>query len=371
MAKRDYYEVLGIGRDADGATIKKAYRQAAIQHHPDKNPGDPQAEEQFKEASEAYEVLSDAEKRQVYDRFGHEGLDQRGFHHGFGATEDIFSAFGSIFDDLFGFGGGRRGGRHSRGADLQVELSVTLEEVLEGAKRSLSVEYRELCSACGGSRSAPGSAPETCRTCAGRGQVVRAQGFFSISTTCPACGGSGQVIVRPCPRCRGAGVEPVPKTVTVTVPPGADTGTRLRLRGLGDSGPSGGAPGDLYVLIVVERHAVFEREGGHLVCQVPITFAQAALGAHIEVPTLGEPEKLRVPAGTPTHTVFQLKGKGLPHLQHRGHGDLVVQVIVEVPKKLTREQRRLLEEFDGQGSGGKHAPDLLERIKQFRDSLNL
>lgn len=368
MGKRDFYEVLGVGRDADATTIKKAYRQAALRFHPDKNPGDRAAEEKFKEASEAYEVLSDGEKRQVYDHYGHDGLDQRGFRHGFGATEDIFSAFGSIFDDLFGMGGGRRGGHQSRGADLQMELGLTLEEAREGGKRSLSVDYREVCSSCGGSRSAPGSAPATCRTCGGRGQVVRAQGFFSIRTTCPTCGGLGQVITTPCPRCRGAGVEAIPKTVTVTVPPGADTGTRLLLRGLGEPGPANGQPGDLYVLLRVQPHPLFSREGDHLICQIPITFAQAALGAQIEIPTLSGTETLKIPAGTQPHTVITLRGHGMPRLQGRGGGDLLVQVIVDVPKKLTKNQRRLLEEFE-QTAGPRGVSDLLDRIKHLRKTL--
>ena len=366
MTKRDYYEVLGVSREADEGTVKKAYRKAALKYHPDKNPGDTTAEEKFKEASEAYEVLSDGEKRQIYDRFGHAGLDQQGFSHGFGTTDDIFSAFGSIFDDLFGFGGSRPSTRRARGADLQVVLDLTLEEVAQGGKHTIKVAYHETCAACGGARCEPGTKPEVCQTCAGRGQVVRAHGFFSVSTTCPHCGGLGQAITTPCRRCRGAGVEDVEKNVTVTMPPGADNGTRLRLRGLGDPAPRGGVPGDLYVLVRVEPHAVLDRDGDDLVCRVPISFSQAALGADIHVPTLTKPEKVRIPAGTQTHTVFTLRGRGMPRLQGRGAGDLLVQVILDVPKKLSKEQRKLLEQFDGHTPPPSGAQELLDRIKQFR-----
>lgn len=369
MEQRDYYEVLGLDRNADDTAIKKAYRKAALKFHPDKNPDDASAEAKFKEASEAYEVLSNPEKRRVYDRFGHNGLNQQGFAHGFSSTDDIFSAFGSIFDDLFGFGGGQRSARHSRGSDLQATLNLTLEDVLEGGKQSLPVEYHEVCAACGGSQCEPGTHPETCRACGGRGQVVRAQGFFSISSTCPTCRGSGLIISTPCKRCRGAGVEEVPKTVSITVPPGVDTGTRLRLSGLGDPGPRGGSPGDLYVLIQVEPHPVFERDRDRLICQVPISFSQAALGADIDVPTLTGRDTLRIPPGTQTHTIFSLRHQGLPRLRGSGRGDLVVQVILEVPKKLSKEQKALLEQFDGHTPPPSGYAELLERIKHFRRSF--
>ncbi len=343
--KRDYYEVLGLNREANDEEIKKSYRQLALKYHPDRNPEDKAAEESFKEAAEAYEVLRDPQKREIYDRFGHEGLSGTGFT-GFKGFDDIFSSFGGIFEEFFGFGmRGRDRERAMAGADLRYNLNITLYDAAFGKEEEITVHKAERCVSCDGSGSSPGTSPTVCPLCQGQGQVVRSQGFFSISTTCNQCHGEGSIITDPCRECRGTGKVKTGRNVTVKIPPGIDAGTRLRLRGEGELGERGGPPGDLYVVLNVEPHEFFEREGDDLICQVPISFSQAALGAKIDAPTLDGTETLTVSKGTQTHQVFRLKGKGIPHLRGYGTGDLLVQVVVKIPTSLSERQEVLLREL--------------------------
>jgi len=344
MAKRDYYEILGVERAATEDDIKKAYRRLAMQHHPDRNPGDKSAEERFKEAAEAYDALADPERRRLYDRFGHEGLAGAGFQ-GFGGFDDIFSSFGDIFEDFFGMG--RRGrSMAEEGADLRYDLTLTFLEAVLGREAEIDVPRHEGCSACQGSGVEPGHTPEDCPMCGGSGQVTRAQGFFRISTTCPRCQGSGRVITHPCAECQGAGAVARMHKVMVRVPAGVDNGARLKLRGEGEPGRYGGPPGDLYVIIHVEPHEVFEREGDDIFCTVEVSFPQAAMGATIKVPTLDGEEEVKLPAGTQSGEILRFRGKGVPHLRGSGRGDQVLQVAVGVPKELTKRQRELLAEFE-------------------------
>ena len=352
MAKRDYYEVLGVSRGATEAEIKSAYRKLAVRYHPDKNPGDQAAEEKFKEAAEAYSVLSDAEQRARYDRFGHAGVSGAAGAQGawgaqgFGGIEDILGdLFG--FGEVFGGRGGTAGGRRAaqRGADLRYDLEMTLEEAAAGMTAQLRIPRLEACDACKGSGSAPGTQPETCPGCGGAGQVRYQQGFFSVARTCGQCRGAGRVIRTPCETCKGAGRVEREKQIEVKIPAGVETGSRLRLAGEGEAGAQGGPAGDLYVVIHVKEHETFERQGNNLYASVPVTFAQAALGAEVTVPTLEGQEPLKVPAGTQTGTVFRLKGHGMPVLGGRGRGDLFVSVTVVTPTTLTREQRKLLEQL--------------------------
>jgi molecular chaperone DnaJ len=348
--KRDYYEVLGVNRSATDQDLKSAYRRLAHQHHPDKNQDDPRAEDKFKEAAEAYGVLSDPEQRRRYDRFGHAGVSTAASAAwgapGFGGIEDILG-------DLFGFGdvfgaGGRTGGRRSgaqRGADLRYDLEISLEQAAVGMTAQLRIPKLETCETCSGSGSAPGTQPEACRTCEGAGQVRFQQGFFSVSRTCGTCRGTGQVITSPCETCRGAGRIEREKSIEVKIPAGVETGSRLRLQREGESGAYGGPAGDLYVVIHVAEHEQFERQGNNLYASVPVTFAQAALGAEISVNTLNGDQSLKVPAGTQTGTVFRVRGQGMPVLGGRGRGDLFVSVSVVTPRTLTREQRKLLEQL--------------------------
>jgi molecular chaperone DnaJ len=352
MSKRDYYEVLGVAKGATEAEIKSAYRKLAVRYHPDKNPGDSAAEEKFKEAAEAYSVLSDAEQRARYDRFGHAGVSSSA---GAGAAGWGASGFGGIEDilgDLFGFGevfGGRSaGGRRTaaqRGADLRYDLEMSLEEAAAGMTAQLRIPRLESCEACKGAGAAPGTQPETCQPCGGTGQVRYQQGFFSVARTCGQCRGTGRVIKTPCEECRGAGRVEREKQMEVKIPAGVETGSRLRLAGEGEAGTQGGPAGDLYVIIHVREHEVFERQGNNLYASVPVTFAQAALGAEITAPTLDGSQPLKIPAGTQTGTVFRLKGHGMPALGGRGRGDLFVSVSLVTPTTLTREQRRLLEQL--------------------------
>ncbi len=348
MSKRDYYEVLGVTRTASDQDIKSAYRRLAVRFHPDKNPNDASAEEKFKEAAEAYGVLADAEQRRRYDRFGHAGVSSSAGAWGapgFGGIEDILG-------DLFGFGdvfsGARTGSRRSaaqRGADLRYDLEITLEEAAGGMTAQLRIPRLEGCETCKGSGAAEGTQPETCHTCGGTGQVRYQQGFFSVARTCHACRGAGRVIKNPCPDCNGAGRVEREKQMEVKIPAGVETGSRLRVQGEGEAGTQGGGAGDLYVVIHVAEHEQFERQGSNLYEAVPITFAQAALGSEIFVKTLDSEEKLKIPMGTQTGTVFRLKGKGMPALGGRGRGDLYVSVTLVTPTTLTREQRRLLEQL--------------------------
>ena len=348
MSKRDYYEVLGVSRTATDVEIKAAYRKLAIKHHPDKNPDDHTAEEKFKEAAEAYSVLSDAQKRAAYDRFGHAatgaGAGGAGFNPGFTNIEDIFDLFG--FGDMFG--GGRGGASRSsaqRGADLRYDLEITLEEAAAGKEEKLRIPRLEKCEECEGKGTEKGTQPETCITCSGSGQTRYQQGFFSVMRTCPNCGGKGQIIKNPCKKCHGAGRVEKEKTLEVKIPAGVETGSRLRINGEGEAGTGGGHSGDLFVVIHVKEHEIFERQGANLYSAVPISFAQAALGAEIKVPTLDGEEELKIPAGTQTGTVFRVRSKGMPALGGRGRGDLFVAVTLITPKSLTKEQRKLLEQL--------------------------
>lgn len=349
MDKRDYYDVLEVARTATDQELKSAYRRLAMRYHPDKNPGDAAAEEKFKEAAEAYTVLSDSEQRKRYDRFGHAGVSSGAGANwgapGFGGIEDILG-------DLFGFGdvfgGSRSGSRRSaaqRGADLRYDLEITLEDAANGMTANLRIPRLETCDICKGSGAAEGTQPETCTTCNGTGQMRFQQGFFSVARTCHACRGVGKVIKSPCKDCRGAGRVEREKQMEVKIPAGVETGSRLRVQGEGESGVNGGASGDLYVVIHVAEHEHFERQGSNLYAAVPITFAQAALGADVSVRTLDAEDKVKIPVGTQTGTVFRLKGKGMPMLGGRGRGDLFVSVTVVTPTSLTREQRKLLEQL--------------------------
>jgi molecular chaperone DnaJ len=342
MSKRDYYEILGIPRTATEAEIKRAYRSLAVQHHPDKNPGDAASEDKFKEAAEAYAVLSDSEKRASYDRFGHQGVGAGGFEGGFSNIDDIFDIFG--FGEMFGGRSGRRT-TVQRGADLRYDLEIALEDAATGKDEKLRIPRLEKCAECTGTGAEKGSQAETCVTCAGSGQTRYQQGFFSVMRTCGNCQGRGQIIRTPCTACRGAGRVEREKTIEIKIPAGVETGSRLRVTGEGEDGIGGGPSGDLYIVIHVAEHANFERQGANLYSAVPITFAQAALGADVSVKTLDSEEELKVPAGTQTGTVFRIKGKGMPNLGGRGHGDLFVAVTLVTPKVLTREQRQLLEQL--------------------------
>jgi molecular chaperone DnaJ len=346
MAKRDYYTILGVGKGATEEDVKRSYRRLAMRYHPDKNPGDKEAEEKFKEASEAYEVLRDPEKREIYDRYGHEGLSGTGFR-GFSGFEDIFASFGDIFEDVFGFTGGTRRARTAArpGADLRYDLKISFMEAVGGCERDITIEKHENCGACGGNGAAPGSAPEICHRCRGMGQVSQSSGFFSISTTCPDCRGEGTRIKNPCPSCLGSGRTRASKQTHLKIPAGVDSGSRLRLRGEGEEGKLGGQKGDLYVFIHVEPHELFQRDGSDVYCQIPVSMTQAALGATLDIPTLQGEEKLKIPKGTQSGKIFRMKGKGIPHLRGFGRGDQIVQLVVKIPTHLNKKQEELLREF--------------------------
>ena len=338
MAGKDYYYILGVSRNASADEIKKAYRKTALKHHPDRNPGNPGSEQKFKDAAVAYAVLSDSNKRRRYDTYGEEGL--RGYHHGFTSFEDVFSAFSDIFGDLFGTRRARRG--PVRGQSLHCELDIELEDVIEGVERTVNFDRPEICPRCSG---VGGSKQESCSTCGGHGQVVHRQGFFQVQVVCPACGGTGRIIKKPCSQCRGSGRVRVRREIRVRIPQGIEDGTRLKIAGEGEPGPNGGPPGDLFVQVRLKEHIYFERIGEHVACELPITMAQATLGAEIEVPTLDGPAKLAVPRGTQTGDVLKLKGKGLPPLHGMKRGDELVRIYVEVPRKLTAEQESLIREY--------------------------
>jgi molecular chaperone DnaJ len=358
--KRDYYEVLTVERNANGDEIKKAYRRLAVKFHPDKNPDDNTAEDKFKELGEAYEVLSNADKRSAYDRFGHQAFSQGGGAGGFGGggTHDPFEVFrevfggggrgggifGSIFEEAFQQEGGERGGR-GRGADLRYDMRITFQEAARGVEKEIEISKLQTCDTCSGSGAEPGSKVTTCPTCGGHGQVAVTRGFFNIAQTCPKCRGAGQVIEKPCYTCRGEGRMEKTGKIKIKIPAGVEDGTRLRSSGQGEGGTRGGPAGDLYVVLHVEAHEIFEREGRDLFCTVPISFARAALGGEIKVPTLEGHAMLKVPGGTPTGKVFRLKSKGLPEVHGRGIGDLHVKLYVEVPTKLNLDQRHKLQAF--------------------------
>ncbi|RDV38875.1 molecular chaperone DnaJ [Bradymonadaceae bacterium TMQ3] len=348
MSKRDYYEVLGVSRDVDDKELKKAYRRLAMKYHPDRNPDDAEAEASFKEAAEAYEVLSDAQKRARYDRFGHEGVrGAAGPGAGFHSMDDIFSQFGDIFGDMFGFGGGRgrpRGGPQ-RGSDLREDIHLTFKEAAFGTSRTISVVRHNDCETCSGSGAKPGTSPVTCSTCQGRGQINHSQGFFTLTSTCPHCQGSGKRIEDPCGDCHGSGKQQATREVSVTIPAGVDTGMRLRLGGEGEAGTRGGPQGDLYVFIHVERSEVFERDHEDLHLRQPISFVQAILGAEIEIPTLESNETISVKPGTQHGDTLVLKNQGLARVQGSGRGHLVVHFDVEIPTKISSKEREHLESY--------------------------
>ncbi len=365
-SRRDFYEVLGVGRDANDDEIKRAYRKCALKFHPDRNPDDKEAEERFKEASAAYHVLSDAERRTSYDRFGHAAFEGPGGAGGF----DFGAGFEDIFSGIFGdfFGGAARGrGRARRGEDLRYNLDLTFEEAAFGAEKTISVPRMIECDACHGKGSRGGAAPKACQTCKGSGQVRFQQGFFSIAKTCASCSGQGAIITDPCTKCRGQGAVRKTQSLSVKIPAGVDSGSRLKLRGEGEAAPGGGAAGDLYVVIRVLEHPLFRREDNDVVCDIPVSFPQAALGTDIEVPTLEGKIRMRVPPGTQSGATFKLKGKGIADLRGYGRGDQLVRVIVETPRKLTSKQRELLEEF-ARSSGEEVHPlsrGFLDKVKEM------
>jgi molecular chaperone DnaJ len=348
--KRDYYEVLGIGRDANDQEIKSAYRRLAMQFHPDRNPNNPTAEEKFKECSEAYAVLADVEKRAAYDRYGHAGVSGMG-GGGFDGTvfQDFHDIFGEFFGfgDLFGAGGGRRRSRAQRGADLREDITLEFEDAVFGKETKIPIRRHEACETCGGTGTAAGKSPATCRQCQGHGQVRYQQGFFTLARTCPACQGAGSVIDDPCAGCKGNGRVVRQRVVDAKVPAGVEDGTRIRFTGLGEAGNFGGPSGDLYVVLHVKEHAFFARKGNDLHCVIPISFAQAALGTEIRVPTLDGEQALKVPEGTQSGATIKLRGKGVPVLNSHGKGDLYVELKVQTPGKLSKRQRELLQELDG------------------------
>lgn len=373
-SKRDFYEVLGVSKDASAADIKKAYRKLALQYHPDQNPDDPGAEAKFKEAAEAYDVLSDDGKRQRYDQFGHQafaGGAGGGAAGGFTNVEDIFSAFGDIFGgaggafgSMFGGGGGRRRGPR-RGRDLRIVLELTLEEIDEGVTKTVALKRLDICGTCDGSGARPGTSKITCKTCGGTGQVTRSAGFFQMASPCPACHGTGEIIEHPCQDCSGSGTVQTRKEIEINVPAGVEEGVQLRVTGEGDAGPEGAPRGDLYCVIREKEHRAFQRSGPDVLTEVPFSFAQLALGDKVEIPTLRGKVEMTVPAGTQSGKVFRLRGQGLPRLESRGRGDQLVRVFCEIPNKLTDRQEEILREFqeiDGEQTGKK---SFFDRVTEY------
>jgi molecular chaperone DnaJ len=352
VSRRDYYDVLGVARTATDQEIKSAYRKLALKHHPDRNPGDKVAEEKFKEAAEAYAVLADGDKRARYDRFGHAAVSGAAGQGPGGFDPSIFAEFNDIFGgigDIFGFGdifGGRRRGGPQRGADLRYDLEIPFEESAKGVETTIQIPRHEACEPCGGSGAAPGTGPSTCPQCRGTGQLRYQQGFFTVARTCGQCRGTGRVITKPCPTCRGAGVTEQVRKLTVKIPPGISTGQRLRLQGEGEAGAQGGPAGDLFVVIQVADHEFFQRDGNDLHCDVPVQFTTLALGGDITVPGIDESlETIKIPEGTQSGSVFRVRGKGMPDVSGRGRGDLIVTVQGLTPRKLTKDQRQLLEQL--------------------------
>ena len=348
MSKRDYYDVLGVPKGSEADAIKKAYRTKAKELHPDRNSDNPNAEAQFKEVNEAYEVLKDADKKAAYDRYGHAAFEGGG-GQGFGGG-DFSSAFSDVFDDLFGdFMGGGRGGRkqQSRGSDLRYNLSISLEEAFAGLQKTINIPSAVTCGSCNGTGAAGGSSPTTCPTCSGLGKVRATQGFFTVERSCPTCSGVGQIIKNPCSSCGGQGTQKKDKALSVNVPPGVETGTRIRLAGEGETAPRGGVSGDLYIFIEVSKHKIFERDGLNLFCRVPVSMAKASLGGEVEVPTIdGGRSRVRIPAGSQSGRQMRLKGKGMPAIKTNQKGDMFIEMAVETPVNLTAKQKELLQEFE-------------------------
>jgi len=371
MSKRDYYEVLGVAKNASDEDIKKAYRKQAMKHHPDRNPDDKGAEEKFKVAKQAYEVLSDADKRAAYDQFGHAGVDQQaGMGGGYGGGASGFSdAFSDIFGDIFGGGGGgSRRDRVYRGADLRYNLEIGLEEAARGTETKIRIPSLEECSTCHGSGAKPGTTPTTCTTCGGHGQVRIQQGFFSVQQTCPRCGGTGKMVADPCTVCHGEGRVKKHKTLSVKIPAGVDNGDRIRLGGEGEAGVNGGPSGDLYVVIHLKDHPVFKRDGDDLHCEMPISFATAALGGEVDIPTLEGHAKIKIPAETQSGKVFRLRGKGIKGVRSHAPGDLLCHMQIETPVNLSERQKELLRELDSLSPGRNNNPraqSFMDKVKAF------
>ena len=349
VSKADYYEVLGVSRDASDQELKSAYRKLAMKFHPDRNPGDHAAEEKFKQASEAYQVLSDGDKRAAYDRYGHAGISGGGpgGFSGFSGTVDLGDIFGDLFGEMFNVGGGghQRGSRQQRGDDLRFDLTIDFEDAIFGAETEIKIRRLEMCPTCNGRGSASGRGPTVCSQCQGRGQIRYQQGFFSVARTCGACGGTGSIIGDPCQTCRGETRVAKELKLNVKVPPGVEDGTRIRYAGEGDAGRGGGPKGDLYVVLSIRPHDFFERHGQDLHCVVPISFPQAALGAEFEIPGIDGPVNLKVPEGTQSGKELRIRGRGVPFLNEKGHGDLVIRVLVQVPRKLSRAQREVVQKL--------------------------
>lgn len=374
VTKRDYYEVLSVSRDCDDQTLKASYRKLALQYHPDRNPNNHEAEERFKEAAEAYAILSDSNKRATYDRFGHQGVAGAASGNGFGGfDESAFADFGDILGDLFGLGdmfgqrGGQRRGRTSRGEDIRYDLEISFESSMQGMSADLQIPRMEACTKCLGSGAEPSGGLVTCTVCAGRGEVLYQQSFLSIRKTCPTCNGRGKVIRQACGQCRGEGFHKVEKKLKVTIPAGVDTGMRLRLAGEGNPGPAGAQPGDLYVVVKVLDHPVFERRENDLHCTLPINVAQAALGAEIEIETLDGPQVIKVPEGTQPGEQFRLRNLGVPQLNSRTRGDLFVHLEVQVPRKLTKDQRKFFEQLNETlpADNMPHEKSVFDKVRDF------
>lgn len=378
MSKRDYYEILGVAKDSSEKEIKKAYRRVAMKFHPDRNPDDKNAEEKFKEASEAYEILSDSQKRAAYDQYGHDAVSGNAGAGGFGGGAGNFSdIFGDVFGDIFGGGGGGggRGRGPARGSDLRYNLDINLDEAVKGTDVKIRIPTLAACGTCDGSGAKKGSAPVTCTTCGGVGQVRMQQGFFSVQQTCPNCRGKGKMISDPCNTCHGEGRIEETKTLSVKVPPGVDVGDRIRLGGEGEAGPDGGPAGDLFVQINVREHKIFQRDGKHLYCEVPISIIDAALGGELEVPTLEGRVKLKIPEETQTGKLFRLRGKGVTPVRGGSTGDLLCRVSVETPVNLTKHQRDLLkdlqESFDSEGNQSPRKSSWFDGVKSFFDDMKI
>ncbi|PKG55055.1 molecular chaperone DnaJ [Shewanella sp. Choline-02u-19] len=376
MSKRDFYEVLGVGRDASEREVKKAYKRLAMKFHPDRNPGDKEAEANFKEVKEAYEILTDSDKKAAYDQFGHAGVDPNRGGGGQGGAD-----FGDVFGDVFGdiFGGGRRGGggqrQAARGSDLRYNLELSLEEAVKGLSKELRIPTLVACEPCNGSGAKKGSSPTTCGTCHGQGQVQMRQGFFAVQQACPTCHGRGKIIKDPCNKCHGEGRVEKSKTLAVKIPAGVDTGDRIRLTGEGEAGEFGAPAGDLYVQVSVREHAIFQRDGNNLYCEVPISFSKAALGGEIEVPTLDGKVNLKIPTETQTGRMFRMRGKGVKSVRSHAVGDLLCKVVMETPVNLNERQKELLREFEDTltGESKKHSPKadgFFDGVKKFFQDLN-